>query len=171
MHETVSGSGISWTVCKSAHRSKQVTMPAPHHSVFYRPDALSATQPTISKHWRQLSIKTVAIIPRDSLLKNSGKEQLSINWVCVAISHVTLTTLTWGTVAYRKAYAKFEVSKILNCITWPEPRPLQGWFTFRSPGYIFATDAAVWHFKFGSCTIYVYIAIRKHLWPLMPTVC
>ena len=33
--------------------SLQTTMPAPHHSVFYRPDALPATQPTVSKHWRQ----------------------------------------------------------------------------------------------------------------------
>jgi len=31
--ETVSGSGISWAVCKSAPRSKQLTTPAPHHSV------------------------------------------------------------------------------------------------------------------------------------------
>ena len=38
--ETVSGSGISWAVCKSAPRSRQITMPAPHHSIFYRPDAL-----------------------------------------------------------------------------------------------------------------------------------
>ena len=50
--ETVSGSGISWAVCKSAPHSKQITMPAPHHSVFYRPDALPAAQPTASKHWR-----------------------------------------------------------------------------------------------------------------------
>ena len=48
--ETVSGSGISWAVCKSAPRSRQVTMPAPHHSVFYRPHALLAAQPTASKH-------------------------------------------------------------------------------------------------------------------------
>jgi len=34
--ETVSGSGISWAICKSAHRSRQITMPAPHLSVFYR---------------------------------------------------------------------------------------------------------------------------------------
>jgi len=40
----VSGSGISWAICKSAPRSRQITMPAPHHSVFYRPDALPATQ-------------------------------------------------------------------------------------------------------------------------------
>jgi len=35
--------------------SRQITTPAPHHSVFYRPDALPATQPTVSKHWRQVS--------------------------------------------------------------------------------------------------------------------
>ena len=32
--ETVSGSGISWATCKSAPRSRQITTPAPHHSVF-----------------------------------------------------------------------------------------------------------------------------------------
>ena len=32
--ETVCGSGISWNICKSAPRSRQITMPAPHHSVF-----------------------------------------------------------------------------------------------------------------------------------------
>ena len=52
--ETVSGSGISWDICKSATRSRQITMPAPHCSVFYRPDALPAAQSTASKHWRHL---------------------------------------------------------------------------------------------------------------------
>ena len=37
-------------ICKSAPRSEQISMPAPHCSVFYRPDALPATQPTASKH-------------------------------------------------------------------------------------------------------------------------
>ena len=32
--ETVSGSGISWTICKSAPRPGQITMPSPHHSGF-----------------------------------------------------------------------------------------------------------------------------------------
>ena len=32
--ETVSGSGIRWAICKSAPRSRQITTPAPHHSVF-----------------------------------------------------------------------------------------------------------------------------------------
>ena len=32
--ETVSGSGISWAICKSAPRSRQITMPVLHHSSF-----------------------------------------------------------------------------------------------------------------------------------------
>ena len=50
--ETVNGNGISWAICKSAPCSRQITTPAPHHSVFYRPDALPAASPTVSKHWR-----------------------------------------------------------------------------------------------------------------------
>ena len=48
--ETVSGSGISWAICKTAPRYRQTTTPAPHYSVFYRPDALPVAQPTASKH-------------------------------------------------------------------------------------------------------------------------
>ena len=48
--ETMSGSGICWAICKSAPRSRQIITPAPHYSVFYRPDALPAAQPTASKH-------------------------------------------------------------------------------------------------------------------------
>jgi len=32
--ETVSGSGTSWAICKSASRSRQITTPVPHHSSF-----------------------------------------------------------------------------------------------------------------------------------------
>ena len=54
--ETVSGNGISWAICKSAPCSRQITMPAPHYSVFYRPDALPAAQPTVSKHCTAVQI-------------------------------------------------------------------------------------------------------------------
>ena len=33
--EKVSGSGISWAICKSASRSRQTTTPAPHHSISF----------------------------------------------------------------------------------------------------------------------------------------
>jgi len=42
--EIVSCSVIIWVICKSAPCSRQVTMPASYHSVFYRPDAIPATQ-------------------------------------------------------------------------------------------------------------------------------
>ena len=32
--KAVSGSGISWAICKSAPRSRQITTPSPHHSRF-----------------------------------------------------------------------------------------------------------------------------------------
>ena len=48
--ETVSGSEIRRAICKSAPCSRQISTPAPHRSVFYRPDALPAAQPTESKH-------------------------------------------------------------------------------------------------------------------------
>ena len=56
--ETVSSSGMSWAICKSAPHSRQITTPTPHHSVFYRPDALPAAQPTASKHWRRRTMTT-----------------------------------------------------------------------------------------------------------------
>jgi len=30
--DTVSGSGISWAICKSAPCPREITMPEPHHS-------------------------------------------------------------------------------------------------------------------------------------------
>jgi len=44
--EIVSGSGISWAICKCAPWARQTTMPASHHSVFNRLDA------HVGKHWR-----------------------------------------------------------------------------------------------------------------------
>jgi len=41
---------ISWDICKSAVRSRQITTPAPYHSVFYRLDALPVAEATASRH-------------------------------------------------------------------------------------------------------------------------
>ena len=51
VQETMSGSGISWAICKSEPRSRQITMhtSTPPLSFFYRPDALPVVQPTASK--------------------------------------------------------------------------------------------------------------------------
>jgi len=72
--ETMSGGGINWDICKSAPHSRQITTPAPHHSVFYKPDALPATQPTASKHWRQTKYKT-EIMKSSNLVGRHWHEQ------------------------------------------------------------------------------------------------
>ena len=77
--ETVSGSSISWAVCKSAPRSRQITTPAPHHSVFYRPDALPAAQPTASKHWRH-TVVNKKISAAQQILNKSKEWSVSISW-------------------------------------------------------------------------------------------
>ena len=74
----MSGSGISWTICKSAHRSWQITTPTPHHPVFYRSDALPAAQPTASKHWRQKKLKSKKTDMLRSIGKQSGESVESV---------------------------------------------------------------------------------------------
>ena len=54
---------LSGARCRPAPRSRPITMPAPHHSVFYRPDALPAAQPTVSKHWRQMDMINILSYP------------------------------------------------------------------------------------------------------------
>ena len=48
---------IPLTFSESVHQKAPIihthTTPAPHHSIFYRPDALPAAKPTVWKHWRQ----------------------------------------------------------------------------------------------------------------------
>ena len=80
--ETGRGSGISWAICKSAHLQICTSphtdnMLAPHHSVFYRPDALPATQPTASKHWRLEPVSGYYNIYKKTItaLKNSSLQQ------------------------------------------------------------------------------------------------
>ena len=74
--ETVSGSVISWAICKSAPRSRQITTPVPHHSVFYRPDTLPAAKPTASKHWRHLQgPETVSKLETGSIRAVCGEGQ------------------------------------------------------------------------------------------------
>ena len=54
--ETVSGSGISWAICKCAPRSRQITLPAPHHSVFLQAGCPSC-RPTNSV--KALTVRTI----------------------------------------------------------------------------------------------------------------
>jgi len=76
--ETVSGSGISWAICMSAPRSRQITMPAPHHLVF----ALPAVQLTASKHWRH------KCIPAQAKVNNTDTAVRSLTWHAAMGTHM-----------------------------------------------------------------------------------
>ena len=79
------GSGISWTICKQpAPHSRQTTTPAPHQSVFNRPDALPAAQPTASKHW------SVALIEVSKIRYLTVKILHSLQWT------LAMTDLCYG---------------------------------------------------------------------------
>ena len=102
--ETVSGSGISWAICKSAPHPKQITTSAPHHSVFYRPDALPVAQPTASKHWRDRELiiqETYTYLRSNSNLFYLDKSchiivikyQFSKNSVLKNLTNTTLTAI------------------------------------------------------------------------------
>jgi len=65
-------------------KSRQITMLAPHHSVFYRPDALPAAQPIASMHWRHYRA--------NNQLKHKDKSG-EIRHIKYAANHCKLTKL------------------------------------------------------------------------------
>ena len=54
----MSGSGISWAVCKSAPRSRQITTPVPHHSCFLQAGCPSCRPTNSVKALREIYGKT-----------------------------------------------------------------------------------------------------------------
>jgi len=101
--ETVSGSGVSWVVCKSTPCCRQITMPVPHHSVFYRPDALPATQPTVSKHWRQFYLVVLSNTHTHThthiflgLLGWSGTRKVKPIWILLKQDTVSGSGISWA---------------------------------------------------------------------------
>jgi len=95
--ETVSGSGISWAICKSAHRSRETTTPAPNSSVFYRPDALPAAQPTVSKHWWHIALKAYC----STICCNNNKKATTNGWtINDTLNHPLLQCVLWNEIIF-----------------------------------------------------------------------
>ena len=86
----VRDSDISWAICKSAPRSRQITTPVPHQSVFYRPDALTATQPTASKHWRiQIQINKLNTNQKSRRPKIQQNKTTMVQWPLTTLGQET----------------------------------------------------------------------------------
>jgi len=68
----VSGSGISWAICKYVPCSRQSNHASTPPLCFLQASALPAAQPTASKHWRQ-----------NTVYEYKNKEQRNASWICV----------------------------------------------------------------------------------------
>jgi len=76
-HKTVSGSGsgISWAICKSAPRSRQITTSAPHHSSFLQARCPSCRPTNSVKAQKAIpgtGIKKVALMHYTPSLRSLG---------------------------------------------------------------------------------------------------
>jgi len=117
--KTVSGSGTSWAICKSAPHSTQITTPAPHHSVFCRPDALPGTQPTASKHWRQYTMlkKRVYFYALCYLFPSIWFIQIHHTQWSSKWPHIKRQTL-WGMSSFPVHIVKLQQKWYVKCISF-----------------------------------------------------
>jgi len=78
-------------------------MPAPHYLVFYRPDALPATQPTASKHCRQQTVigthththtRLTALCP--GLPGWAGTRKVKPTWILLKQETVSGSEIRWA---------------------------------------------------------------------------
>ena len=116
--ETVSGSGISWAVCKSAPRSRQTTTPAPHHSVFFtgRMPFLPPNQQRQSTEGTHKKCKSkyifqvryhyphLAILPKNNIMY-------------LYTPHTYITTLKDDLIKFNKISTKFQYGQCLLSVT------------------------------------------------------
>jgi len=100
--ETVSGSGISWAICKSAPRSRQITTPGPHHSSFFtgRMPFLPPDQPCQSSEGTTRTANST----RNIITGITNKYQLSQMNPCDARPH---------------AHCALETGTSVSTINWP----------------------------------------------------
>jgi len=86
--ETVSGSCISWAICKSTPRSRQITTPAPNHSVFLQAGCPSYTY---KKHRTESTKQQKTLIRIKMLVHSAHKREWSSRLAFSSnVSHLTL---------------------------------------------------------------------------------
>ena len=118
--ETVSGSGISWAICKSAPRSRQIIMPAPHHSSFLQAGCPSCHPTNSVKALKANVASEKHINPVSSFWINSTVflAGLSLN-VCVLppyernhYTSVLYDTIRYDTRCYFNLRSKADISQL-----------------------------------------------------------
>ena len=103
--ETVSGGGISWAICKSAPRSRQITTPAPHHSLFtgrmpYLPPNQQRQSTEGTQCILQLAAKINGYLWTDSLKQWQLRFTGELNWFysCKPVTHSAMKWMIKDTI-------------------------------------------------------------------------
>ena len=91
---------------QSASRSRQITTPAPHRSVIYRPDALPAAQPTAS-------LKALAQSDCDEIFFHVYA-RLAFSAVLSILDEATQVRRRRGTADFERQQSHFVVDPLLN---------------------------------------------------------
>jgi len=79
--ETVSGSGISWAICKSAPSSRQITLPVPHHSSFVAGPSCRPTN-NVKALKALISAYLIIAIGSDSNDNDNNRARRHSDWPC-----------------------------------------------------------------------------------------
>ena len=85
--ETVSGSGISWAICKSAPCSRQTPTLAPHHSVF------ADQMPFLPPNQQCQSIEGNRLHWRTNRIPAMKSMTFKTNWTNLPLEHTTFKSL------------------------------------------------------------------------------
>jgi len=93
--ETVSGSGISWAICKSAPRSRQITTPAPHK--FFLQAGCPSCRPTNSV--KALKAQRHTNVPT-TLWKKSCKSHFCSNLILKFHTAIKYILQSWSLLYY-----------------------------------------------------------------------
>ena len=81
-----SDSGFSWAICKSAPRSRQITTPAPHHSVFLQAGCPSCRPTNSVKALKALNLSVTRTIITCTVRSSLGERQVAnVAWICTEV--------------------------------------------------------------------------------------
>ena len=113
--ETVSGSGISWAICKQpAPHSRQITTPAPHHSVF------TGRMPFLPPNQQRQSTEGTTCSTR----RQNEKHTFSLIQLSMPVSFLTiLLTYTRNTHTHMWTFTYYFSSRTSTQIQYRVARP------------------------------------------------
>ena len=128
----MSGSGISWAICKSALRSRQITMPAPHHSVFLQAgcpschptNSVKALNATINKQIQYIKTNQGDGSRCCRSRCECGRWSESTRWRCAAEAGVRVTESRYHAASRAGADdGRLSTHAVLSPLPCPTPCP------------------------------------------------